>query len=152
VAFWNVGGSISLEMFDILVLGPVRRSKRVNGRRNTDFASKHWKWTLHFNWNEVSAQTKNTSANEWFHDYKMFLVLTWDQQNKRIVNRTPKSPKRSRTVSRTSVAFSSMKFCFFIQNWTKQTLIQMKFYTHLSKYVSKVSILSSIGFVNQLQI
>jgi hypothetical protein len=41
VAFWNVGGSISLEMFDILVLGPVRRSKRVNGRRNTDFASKH---------------------------------------------------------------------------------------------------------------
>jgi hypothetical protein len=104
-----------------------------------DFASKHWKWTLHFNWDEASAQTMNTSANEWSHDYKMFIILTWGQQNKRIANRTPKSPKRSKTVSSTSVVFSSTKFYSWIQNWTKRTPIEMKFYTHLSKYVSKVS-------------
>jgi hypothetical protein len=110
----------------------------MNGSQS-NFASKHWKWTPRFNWDEASAQTKNTSANQWSHDYKMFLILTWDQQNKRIANRTPKSPNRSKTVSRTSAVFSSTKFCSWIQNWTKQTPIEMKFCTHLSRYVSKVS-------------
>ena len=80
----------------------------------------------------------NTSANEWSHDYKTFLILTWDQQNKQIANRTLKSPKRSNTVSSTSDVFSSTKFCSLVQNWTKRTPIDMKFYTHLSKYVSKI--------------
>jgi hypothetical protein len=81
----------------------------------------------------------NTSVNKWSHDYKTFLILAWDQQNKRITNQTPKSPKRFNTVSSTSVVFSSTKFYSWIQNWTKRTPIEMKFYTHLSKYVSKVS-------------
>ena len=81
----------------------------------------------------------NTSANEWSRDYKTFLILTWDQQNKRNANRTPKSQKRSNIVSLTSIVFSSTKFCSWIQNWTKWTLIEMKVYTHLSKYVSKIS-------------
>jgi hypothetical protein len=102
---------------------------------NQIFVSKHWKLTLYFNWDEVSAQTINISANEWSHDYKTFLILTWDQQNKRIANRTPKSPKRSNTVSSPSAVFSSTKFCSWVQNWTKWTLIDMKFYTHLSKYL-----------------
>jgi hypothetical protein len=104
---------------------------------NQIFVSKHWKLTLYFNWDEVSAQTINTSANEWSHDYKMFLILTWDQQNKRIANRTPKSPKRSNTVSSTSAVFSSTKS--WVQNWTKRTPIDMKFYTHLRKYLCKIS-------------
>jgi hypothetical protein len=116
----------------------MRRPEGVNGSQS-DFASKHWKWTLHFNWDEASAQTMNTSANKWSHDYKTFLILTWDQQNKQIANRTPKSPKRSNTVSSTSIVFSSTKFFSWIQNWTKQTPNEMKFYTHLSKYVSKIS-------------
>jgi hypothetical protein len=110
----------------------------VNGSQS-DCASKHWKWTLHFNWDKSSTQTMNTSVNKWSHDYKMFLILTWDQQNKRIANRTPKSPKRSNTVSSTSVVLSSTKLCSWIQNWTKRTPIEMKFYTHLSKYVSDIS-------------
>jgi hypothetical protein len=69
----------------------------------------------------------------------MFIILTWDQQNKRIANVTLKSPKRSNTVSSTSVVFTSTKFCSWIQNWTKRTPIEMKFYTHLSKYISKIS-------------
>jgi hypothetical protein len=97
------------------------------------------KWTLHFNWDEASAQTINTSANEWSRDYKTFLILTWYQQNKRTANRTPKSPKRSNTISSTSVVFSSTKFCSLIPNWTKRTPIEIKFYTHMSKYVSKIS-------------
>ena len=103
------------------------------------FSSKHWKWTIHFNWDEASAQTMNTSVNEWSHDYKTFLILTWDQQNKRIANRTLKSLKRSNIGLRTSVVFSSTEFCSCIQNWTKRILIEMKFYTPLSKYVSKAS-------------
>jgi hypothetical protein len=122
----------------IRIVRPVRQQEGVNVSQS-DFASKHWKWTLHFNWDEASSQTKNTSANKWYHDYKTFLILTWDQQNKRIANRTPKSSKRSNTVSSTSDVFSSTKFCSWIQNWTKQTLIEMKVYTHLSKYVSKIS-------------
>jgi hypothetical protein len=35
--------------------------------------------------------------------------------------------------------FSSTKFCSGIQNQTKRTSIEMKFYTHLRKYASKVS-------------
>ena len=70
---------------------------------------------------------------------KRFLILTWDQQNKRIANRTLKSLKRSNTVSSTSAVFSSTKFCFWIQNKTKRTLIEMKFYTRMRKYVSKIS-------------
>jgi hypothetical protein len=69
----------------------------------------------------------------------MFLILTWDQQNKWILNRTPKSLKRFKTISRTSVVFSGTEFCSWIQNWTKRTSIEMKFYTRLKKYVSKVS-------------
>jgi hypothetical protein len=80
----------------------VRRPEGVNGSQS-DSASKHWKWTLHFNWDESNAQTNNTSANEWSHYYKMLLILTWDQQNKTITNRTTKSLKRSKTISRTSV-------------------------------------------------
>jgi hypothetical protein len=120
---------------NIIVL-PVRRLEGVNGSQS-DFASKHWKWTFRFNWDEASAQTTNTPENEWSHDYKTFPILTWDQQNKRITNRTPKSLKRSNTVSSTSDVFSSTKSCSSIQNWTKRTLIEMKFFTHLSKYVSK---------------
>jgi hypothetical protein len=62
--------------------GPVRRPKEMVNGSQSNFASKHWKWTLHFNWDEASAQTKNTSTNQWYHDYKIFLILTWDQQNK----------------------------------------------------------------------
>jgi hypothetical protein len=69
----------------------------------------------------------------------MFLILTWDQQNKRIANRTPKSSKRSNTVSLRSVVFTSTKFYSWSQNWTKRTPIEMKFYTHMRKYVSKNS-------------
>jgi hypothetical protein len=90
------------------------RPEGVNGSQS-DFASKHWKWTLHFNWDETNAQTTNTSANKWSHDYKTFLILTWDQQNKRTANRIPKSLKRSNTVSSTSVVFSSTKFYSWIQ-------------------------------------
>jgi hypothetical protein len=104
---------------------------------NTCRAAK--KWTLPFNWDKATAQTINTSANEWSYNYKTFLILTWDQHNKRIANRTPKNPKQSNIVSSTRVVFSSTKFCFLIQNWTKQTPIEMKFYTHLSKYVFKTS-------------
>jgi hypothetical protein len=100
---------------------------------NRIFVSKHWKLTLYFNWDEVSAQTINTLANEWSHDDKMFIILTWDQRNKQIANRTPKSPKRSNTVSPTSAVFSNTKFCSWVQNRTKRTPIDMKFYTHLSK-------------------
>lgn len=106
---------------------------------NRIFVSKHWKLTLYFNWDEVSAQTINTSANDWSHDYKLFLILTWDQQNKRIANQTPKSPKRSNTVSSTSVVFSSTKIWSWFQNWTKRIPIDMKFYTYLSKYLCKIS-------------
>jgi hypothetical protein len=95
----------------------------------SNFASKLWKWIVHFNWDKASAQTRNTQANEWSHDYKMFLILTWDQQNKRIANRTPKSPKRSKTVSRTSSVFSNTKFRSWIQNWTKRTRLRWN-YTH----------------------
>jgi hypothetical protein len=59
--------------------------------------------------------------------------------NKRIANRTPKSPKRSNTVSSTSAVFSGTKICSWFQNWTKRTPIDMKFYTHLSKYLCKIS-------------
>jgi hypothetical protein len=69
----------------------------------------------------------------------MFLILTWDQQNKWIANRTPKSPKRSNTVSSTSAVFSSRKICSWFQNWTKRTPIDMQFNTHLSKYLCKIS-------------
>jgi hypothetical protein len=80
----------------------------------------------------------NTSTNEWSHDYKTFLILTWDQQNKRIANQTPKGPKRSNTVSSTSVVSSSTKFHSWIQNWNKRTPIEIKFHTHLGKYISKI--------------
>jgi hypothetical protein len=105
---------------------------------NRIYISKHLKLTHHFNWDETSAQTINISANGWSHDKKTFIILTRDQQNKRIANQTPKSPKRSNTVSSISVVFSSTKFCSWIQNWTKRTPIEMKFYIHLSKYVSKI--------------
>jgi hypothetical protein len=78
--------------------GPVRRPKEVVNGSQSNFASKHWKWTLHFNWDEASAQTKNTSTNQWYHDYKIFLILTWDQQNKYIANRTLKSLNLWKTI------------------------------------------------------
>ena len=62
------------------------------------------------------------------------------QQNKWIANRTPKSSKRSNIVSSTSVVFSSTKFCSWVQNWTKRTPIDMKFYKNLSKYLCKISL------------
>jgi hypothetical protein len=69
----------------------------------------------------------------------MFLILTQDQQNKQITNLTLKSLNRSKTVLRTSVDFSSTKLYPWMRNGTKRTSIQMKFYTHLDKYVSKIS-------------
>jgi hypothetical protein len=69
----------------------------------------------------------------------MFLIHTRDQKNKRNPNRTPKSPNRYKTVSRTSADFSSTKFCSRILNWTKWSPIEIKFCTHLDKYVSNVS-------------
>jgi hypothetical protein len=129
-------------IIDSLFINWGRTGKATRGgwmRANQIYVSKHWKLALCFNWDEASAQTINTSANEWSHDYKMFLILIWYQQNKRIANRTPKNPKRSNTVLSTSAVFSSTKFCSWVQNWTKRTPIDMKFYTHLSKYVSKIS-------------
>jgi hypothetical protein len=125
---------------DGLIATSVGLIRRLEGwtRANRIFVFKHWKLTLHFNWDKASAQTINTSVNKWSHDYKTFLILTWTQQNKQIANRTSKSPKRSNTASSTSVVFSSTKLCSWIQNWTKRTPIEMNLYTHLSKYVFKI--------------
>jgi hypothetical protein len=68
----------------------------------------------------------------------MFLIPTQDQQNKRITNQTLKSANRSETMSRTGVDFSSTEFCSRMRNCSKRTPIEMKFYIHLDKYVSKV--------------
>jgi hypothetical protein len=92
-------------------------------RVNQIFAAQNWNWPLHFNWDEVSAQTNSTSANQWSLDYQMFLRLTWDQQNKQIANRTPKIPNRSETVSLSGADFSSSKFSSWMWNWIKQTPI-----------------------------
>jgi hypothetical protein len=102
---------------------------------NQIFDAKHRKWALHFNWNKVSAQTKLTLANQWSHDFKIFLILIRDQQNKRIVNQTPKSSNRSKTVSRISADFSSTKFYSQMRNhvvylrmmsWTHQPFLTIR--------------------------
>jgi hypothetical protein len=80
------------------------------------FNAKNWNWVLHFNWGEISVQANSTSANQWSHDYKMLLRLTWNQQNKRIANRTPKNPNQSKTVSLTGAHFSSSKFSPWMWN------------------------------------
>jgi hypothetical protein len=85
-------------------------NQRVLMRANQIFTVKNWNWVLHFNWNEISVQANNTSANQWSHDYKMLLRLTWDQQNERIANITPKNLNRSKIVSLTSAHFSNSKF------------------------------------------
>jgi hypothetical protein len=53
-------------------------------------------------------------------------------------NRTPKNPNRSKTVSLSSVDFSSTKFSSLMRNRSKRTPIEIKFYTHLEQCVSKV--------------
>jgi hypothetical protein len=107
----------------------------------TGEATKGEDWALYFNWDEKSTQTKIISANQWYHDLKIFLILIQDQQNEWIVNRIPKSSNWSKTVSRTSSAdFSSTKFSSRMRNRTKQILIEIKIYTHLNKSVFKVSL------------
>lgn len=114
----------------------MKRIERVNGSQSK-FSSKNRNWALNFNWDKENAQTKSTSANQWSHDFKMFLRFIWDQQNKQIANQTPKS-KSAKTVSLTNADFRSSKFSFWIRNWTKRTLIELKFCTRLDKRYSNM--------------
>jgi hypothetical protein len=74
----------------------------------------------------------------------MFLRLTRDQQNERITNQTQKSPNQFKTVSLSGVVlisttWNSILSSFRMRDWTKRTPIELKFYTHLDKWVFKVS-------------
>lgn len=48
--------------------------------------------------------------------FKMFLIHTRGQQNKRIANQSPKSSNQFKIVSRTSADFSNTKFCSRMRN------------------------------------
>jgi hypothetical protein len=133
-------------------VGPVRRPEGVNGSQS-NFASKHWKWTIHFNWDEASAKTMNTSTNKWSHDYKMFLILIWYQQTKRIANRTPRSPKLSKIVFSTSDVFRVQNYV--LKSKTKPDELRLRWnFTHIweNMFPRSPQILSSIRLINQPQI
>jgi hypothetical protein len=110
--------------------------RRVNGS-NSNYVAKTRTWALNFNGDQQVAQIKSTSTNQWSHVLKMFLWLTRNQQNEQVANRTPKSPNQPKTVSLSSASFSSSKISFRMRNWSKRTLIKLKFYTHLNEWVSK---------------
>jgi hypothetical protein len=54
---------------------------------------KTWTWAPNLSGDEEVAQTKSTSTNQWSHVLKMFLELTWDQENESITNQKPKKSK-----------------------------------------------------------
>jgi hypothetical protein len=120
---------------------------------NQIFAAKHWKWALQFNWNEVNAQTKITSTNQLSLDFKMFIILTQDQQNKRNSNPTTKSLNRSKTCREQvliSLAWNYVLGCETEPNelWLKCNYTQ----TWTNMFSRSSQTLSSIGIVNQPQI
>jgi hypothetical protein len=121
----------------------------------TDEASGGWVWmgvdqtfaalklklstSLQSRWWKRSNQ-KHISKTSDLMISKMFLRLTRDQQKRtdRKVD-TEKYEIDIKPCRCLVLIFSSSKFSYWMQNWTKHALIEMEVYAHLVKCVSKVS-------------